>query len=82
MFVHGGISEEGDYLNDCHLLNFHPIKWTKCVMKKGSNEEEKSPILSYHTCCLVLSDDLNNIKLNVYNIPFLKSGNKGSARVL
>ena len=27
MFIQGGISEEGELLNDCYLLNFNPLKW-------------------------------------------------------
>jgi hypothetical protein len=27
MFIHGGISEDGELLNDCYLLNFNPLKW-------------------------------------------------------
>ena len=27
MFIQGGISEDGEFLNDCYLLNFNPLKW-------------------------------------------------------
>ena len=87
MFVHGGISEDGDYLNDSYLLGFHPIKWSKCIIKKslggdkGTDEIDISPFLSGHACCLVLSDEFNNNKLNIYNIPTLKSGSKILSRI-
>ena len=81
MFVHGGISDEGDYLNDSYLLTFSPIKWKKCEIKRGLNDEDKSPYLSGHSCCLVVSDEFNNNKLNIYNIPLLKTGSKIQSRV-
>ena len=81
MFVHGGISEDGEYLNDSYLLGFHPIKWTKCSIKRNVDDMDISPYLSGHACCLVISDEFNNNKLNIYNIPLLKSGSKITSRV-
>ena len=34
MFVHGGISENNEYLNDIGLLSYNPLKWNLCNIAK------------------------------------------------
>ena len=74
MLVHGGISEEGEYLNDSVILSFVPLKWHHCVLSKYIeipdskdlflfNPELSSlncaaPALAYHSCCLVLQSEV------------------------
>ena len=66
MFVHGGIDEDGTFLNDCYLLNLNPLKWVLCQI----NEETPSPVLAYHKCCLVLPEEIKiNPKMNIYRYP-------------
>ena len=66
IFIHGGIDEEGNFLNDCYLLNLNPLKWISCVI----NEETPSPTLAFHKCCLVLQKDVRlNSKLSIYKFP-------------
>ena len=55
MFVHGGINEKGEYLNDCYLLNYQPLVWKILRIKKS---RIATPTLAYHCCCLVLPRDL------------------------
>lgn len=62
MFIHGGSDEEGNFLNDSYLLNLNPIKWVSCNI---SNEE--APRLAFHSCCLVLQEDLRlNTTTTIY----------------
>ena len=66
MFIHGGIDEDGTFLNDCYLLNLNPLKWVTCQI----NEETRPPVLAYHKCCLVLPEEMKiNPKMNIYKYP-------------
>jgi hypothetical protein len=51
MFIQGGIDEEGEYLNDCYLLNYQPLQWKIPSIKKSN---VKIPCLAYHSSCLVI----------------------------
>ena len=74
MFVHGGIDENGNYLNDCYLLNYNPIKWLSCSI----HENTLSPTLAFHKCCLVLPEMSRiNPRLNIYRLP--EGGTKRSS---
>ena len=55
MFIHGGIDEKGEYLNDCYLLNYQPLQWRLPEIKKS---EIKVPSLAYHSCCLIMPKDI------------------------
>ena len=50
MFIHGGIDEEENYLNDCYLLNYQPLQWKIPSIMKS---EIKIPTLAYHSCCFI-----------------------------
>ena len=79
MFVHGGISEDDEYLDDCHLLNFSPLKWNSCII----NLDCKYPSLAWHSACLVLpSEQMFNPKLNIYKLPEVGIGRRVASRVL
>ena len=66
MFIHGGIDEDGNYLNDCYILHLNSLKWTVCSI----NEDITPPYLAYHKCCLVLPEEIRiNPKLNIYRFP-------------
>ena len=54
MFIQGGIDEQGEYLNDCFLLNYQPLQWRMPLIGKS---EIKIPSLAYHSCCLVLPEE-------------------------
>ena len=76
MLIHGGMSEDEEYLNDTFLLSFSPLKWNICAIKMpvqslydndlGSQVSiVHPPTLSGHQCCLVLqSDIIKNPKFN------------------
>ena len=55
MFVHGGTDEDGEYLNDCFLLNYQPLQWKIPLIQKT---KVKTPCLAYHSCCLILPAEL------------------------
>ena len=79
MFIHGGISSEGEYLNDCYLLNLNPYKWLKISFKNYLD----SPFLAYHSCCLVVPSEIkNNIRFNIYKYPESNSERKVFSRIL
>ena len=78
MFIHGGISSDGEFLNDCFLLNFNPFKWLKITFKNFSD----SPFLAYHSCCLVVPSEIkNNIRFNIYKYPESNSERKVFSRI-
>ena len=79
MFIHGGISSDGEYLNDCYLLNLNPYKWLKISFKNYFD----SPFLAYHSCCLVVPSEIkNNIRFNIYKYPESNSERKVFSRIL
>ena len=64
MFIHGGIDEQGEYLNDCHILIYQPLQWRVPEIKKP---QFKIPYLAYHSCCLVLPKDIrDDSTFNIY----------------
>ena len=54
MFIHGGINENEEYLNDCYLLNYQPLQWKIILLKKS----RRIPCLAYHSCCLVVPKEI------------------------
>lgn len=78
IFVHGGISEDEEYLNDSHLLSLNPLKWNTCAISL----EAPAPCLAWHSCCLVLpSDILYNPKLSIYKLPEISIARRSNTRV-
>ena len=66
MFIHGGISDKGEYLNDSYILNLNPIRWSSLIFSKYTIH----PKLAYHSCALVVSSDIReSIKFNIYHFP-------------
>ena len=66
MFVHGGIDQENNYLDDQYILNYKPLKWEDIEI----NQTIKLPTLAHHSCCLVVPEMIkNNSKFNIYNFP-------------
>ena len=64
MFIHGGIDEQGNYLNDCHILIYQPLQWRVPEIKRS---EFKAPYLAYHSCCLVIPKDIReDSTFNIY----------------
>lgn len=62
MLIQGGSDEDGNFLNDAYLLNLNPIKWVSCHISN-----EKAPTLAFHSCCLVLQEDLRlNTTTTIY----------------
>jgi hypothetical protein len=79
MFVHGGISEEEEYLSDSFILTLSPsLKWNPCAI----SSDFEPPTLAWHSVCLVLpSDQRNNPKTNIYKIPEQNIGRRTVSRV-
>lgn len=73
MLIHGGISEDEEYLNDVYLLQFTPLKWVSVSL----NTESENPTLAWHACCLVLpSEQMFSPKLNIYKLPEVGVGRR------
>ena len=67
MFVHGGVDEYGEYLDDSYLLN---LSGTYRWFKASTIAYGPSPKLGYHSCCLVCPMDIQkNPKFSVYRFP-------------
>lgn len=66
MIIHGGHTEQSEFLSDTHLLNFNPLKWVICNI----SEHTPGPSLSGHSACLVMPSDIKlNTKFTVYKFP-------------
>ena len=67
MFIHGGVDELGEYLDDSYLLNLSGnYRW----FKASTIAYGPSPKLGYHSCCLVCPIDIQkNPKFSVYRFP-------------
>ena len=79
MFLHGGISEDEEYLNDCFLLSYAPLKWNTCPI----NSENEGIHLAFHTACLVIPADFaNNPKITIFKFPDLGVGRRLSFKVI
>ena len=76
MFVHGGKTEEGTYLDDMYILNFKPLKWYDIEVNKS---EVKIPPLAFHSCCFVMPEFvLYNSNFNIYKMPDLGERGKNN----
>ncbi len=83
MFIHGGINEEGEYLNDCYILNINNLKWMKLDLfyykRNDDDEYDKNQKLSlaYHSCSLVISNEIkNNNKFSIFKMIDLQINKK------
>ena len=65
MLIHGGITEEKEILNDTHILNFTPLKWTMASI----NYLTPGPKLFGHSSCTVIPNAVvTNHKFNIYKL--------------
>jgi hypothetical protein len=55
IFIHGGISEEDEYLSDSYIMSIGLLKWSKCKF-----DNSKGPSLAWHAACLVLPSEIAN----------------------
>jgi len=79
IFIHGGVSEEEEFLNDSFCLNLNPLKWLTLPIA----DEANAPVLAFHTACLVLPSEIaNNPKLNILKYPEQGIGRRIISRVL
>jgi len=66
MFVHGGVSEDEEYLSDCAYFSIINQKWYTLSI----NDEYPGPALSNHTCSVVLPQEQRlNAKSSFYKLP-------------
>ena len=68
MLIQGGIDENDEFLNDCYVLNYHSLQWFKPII----NEIISMPYIAYHSCCLVVPEEIiNHPRFSIYNYPTL-----------
>ena len=75
MFIHGGIDEEGEYLDDSFLLSLgNNYQWSKA--KIINNRKNFSfPKLAFHSCCLVVPYEIQiNPRFSIYKFPEVPIG--------
>ena len=79
MFIHGGIDEEGEYLDDSYLLNLNgQFRWIKASIMLY----EPPPKLGYHSCCLVVPKNIiKSAKFNIYKFPDISFQDDLSTRI-
>lgn len=74
ILIHGGLSEENEYLSDSCILGLSPIKWHNCNVSKLNEAAEVKdtlllspetssipchpPVLAYHSACLVMQSEV------------------------
>ena len=62
MLIHGGMDEENQVLDDCHLLNLQQMKWTSPVIIPIN----QYPKVFGHSSCLVIPNNI--LTSNTFNI--------------
>jgi hypothetical protein len=78
MVVHGGQTEQNEFLGDTHLLNLSPLKWITCSI----SDQHPGPVLSGHGACLVIPADVRySSKFNIYKFPDMGIGRLSKAKV-
>ena len=79
MFVHGGIDENDQFLDDSYLLNLNSgLNWNKTSIMPISIP----PKLAYHSCCLVAKKEiLSSSKFTIYKIPNTLTADKLNVRI-
>ena len=71
MFIHGGLNESNEILNDCYLLTLTTLKWNICSINKYS----PAPKLYGHASCIVIPHLLLfHHKFSIYSYPNLEPG--------
>ena len=66
MFIHGGLNDNNEILNDCFLLSINTYKWNLCTI----NKRTVSPRLYGHASCVVIPHSLlNHHKFSIYSYP-------------
>ena len=71
MFIHGGLNESNEILNDCYLLTLTTLKWNLCSIHRYS----PPPKLYGHASCVVIPHLLLfNHKFSIYSYPDLEPG--------
>lgn len=79
MFIHGGVDENDQFLDDSYLLNLNGnINWSKASIMPILIP----PKLAYHSCCLVVTSEISNSgKFTIYKIPNTLSSEKLNVRI-
>ena len=71
MFIHGGLNEANEILNDCYLLTLNTLKWNICSINKYT----PAPKLYGHASCIVIPHTLLfHHKFTIYSYPNLEPG--------
>ena len=75
MFVHGGIDEYGDYLDDSYLLSLgNTYRWSKALIS-NYGKRSRFPKLAFHSCCLVVPYEIQkHPRFNIHKIPEIPIG--------
>ena len=75
MFIHGGIDEEGQYLDDSFLLSLgNNYKWNKAKIN-NFKKHFRFPKLAFHSCCLVVPFEIQkHPRFNIYKFPEIPIG--------
>ena len=71
ILYHGGITDNGEVLNDCFFLNLNNCKCFYCLI----NDKFPSPKLYGHTSCLILPKEYQDKKLDIYYFPEIELNN-------
>ena len=66
IFIHGGVTENNEILNDCHILNLNPLKWMKVNI---INKFASPKLYGYSACVVVPKQYAISPKFNIYNYP-------------
>ena len=78
LFVHGGIADDDEYLNDGAVYAIMLQKWYPLTIL----EDTPGPTVAHHTCCLILPNEQRfNPKLNLYKLPDMRVSRRGEIKV-
>ena len=75
IFIHGGITNSNEVLNDSFILNLNPLKWVTTIISKYSPGTN----LYGHTSSVVIPQYiLKNHKFSIYSYPNMEPGRANS----
>ena len=75
IFIHGGITNSNEVLNDSFILNLNPLKWMTTIINKYT----PGPNLYGHTSSIVIPQYiLKNHKFSIYSYPNIEPGRVNS----
>ena len=66
MLIHGGIDEDNQVLDDCHILNLQQMQWSTPLI---DSDNQHPKVFGHSSCLVVPSNIVSNNAFNIYKFP-------------